>query len=244
MKNRAMAKRKGYCVTMSAIPFLKNSMLPLKNVSPIQAIPKMLTMAFIPAPKMLPFTASPTLALPTMRMRAAIDIIRISMVCGMDRRCISPSTMYEGRKDGMLPKRTTRNTPSRNAHTARLAYLCWVLDVGGWVLVDSRVSLGSMRPSFTRRWYSGSSTSSLPTRFCTNDETRMAMSEAGIQTSRMSFSSMPFPPSRSVLMTAAVAADIGLPVIPKEAAIVATVMGRSGRILLLVAISEIMGSSE
>ena len=70
------------------------------------------------------------------------------------------------------------------------------------------------------------------------------MSEAGIQTSRMSFSSMPFPPSRSVLMTAAVAADIGLPVIPKDAAMVATVMGRSGRILLLVAISEIMGSSE
>ena len=162
--------------------------------------------------------------------------------------------MYEGRKDGMLPKRTTRNTPSRNAHTARLAYLCWVSDVGVWVLVDSRVSLGSMRPSFTRRWYSGSSTSSLPTRFCTNDETRMAMSEAGIQTSRMSFSSMPFPPmsfssmpfppSRSVLMTAAVAADIGLPVIPKEAAMVATVIGRSGRILLLVAISEIMGNSE
>ena len=72
----------------------------------------------------------------------------------------------------------------------------------------------------------------------------MAISEAGIQTSRMSFSSMPCPPRRSVLMTAAVAADIGLPVIPNEAAMVATVIGRSGRILLFVAISEIMGNSE
>jgi len=70
------------------------------------------------------------------------------------------------------------------------------------------------------------------------------MSEAGMQTSRMSFSSMPLPPSRSVLMTAAVAADMGLPVMPSEAAIVATVMGRSGRILLSLAISEMMGSSE
>ena len=168
MKNRAMANRNGYCVTTSAMPFLKNSMLPLKNVSPIHAIPKMLTMAFMPAPKMLPFTASPTFALPTISIRAAIDIIRISMVCGIDRRCISPSTMNEGRSEGTLPKSTTRNTPSRKAHTARFAYLCWVLGDGCWVLVASsvvRVSFGSMRPFFTRRWYSGSSTSSLPTRF-------------------------------------------------------------------------------
>ena len=45
-------------------------------------------------------------------------------------------------------------------------------------------------------------------------------------------------------MTAAVAADMGLPVMPSEAAIVATVMGRSGRILLSRAISEMMGKSE
>ena len=43
---------------------------------------------------------------------------------------------------------------------------------------------------------------------------------------------------------AAVAADIGLPVMPSEAEMVATVMGRSGRILFFLAISEMMGSSE
>ena len=55
---------------------------------------------------------------------------------------------------------------------------------------------------------------------------------------------MPAPPNRSVLMTAAVAADTGLPVMPSEAAMVATLSGRSGRILELVAISEMMGRRE
>ena len=70
------------------------------------------------------------------------------------------------------------------------------------------------------------------------------MSDAGIHTIRMCFSSMPAPPSRSVLMTAAVAADTGLPVMPSEAAMVDTLSGRSGRIFELVAISEMMGRSE
>ena len=72
----------------------------------------------------------------------------------------------------------------------------------------------------------------------------MAMKEAGIQTRSMVPSSTPLQPSKSVLMMAAVAADTGLPVIPKEAAMVATLRGRSGRILELVAISEMIGSSE
>ena len=45
-------------------------------------------------------------------------------------------------------------------------------------------------------------------------------------------------------MTAAVAADIGEPVMPSEAAIVATDIGRSGRIFEFLAISAIIGSSE
>ncbi len=43
---------------------------------------------------------------------------------------------------------------------------------------------------------------------------------------------------------AAVAAETGLPVMPSDAAIVATLIGRSGRILLLVAISEMIGNKE
>ena len=45
-------------------------------------------------------------------------------------------------------------------------------------------------------------------------------------------------------MIAAVAALTGLPVMPSEAAIVATLMGRSGRIFWFVAISDIIGNSE
>ena len=45
-------------------------------------------------------------------------------------------------------------------------------------------------------------------------------------------------------MTAAVAADTGLPVMPNDAEMVATLNGRSGRILELVAISEMIGRSE
>ena len=220
---------------------LKNARLPLKKVSPIQAIPNMLTMAFMPAANTLPCTAFFTSALLTMRMSAAVDIMMISMVSGMPMRVVVPSTVKEGRSEGTEPNKTTRNTPRRKAKTeywARLSgcsSICWS---------SSASFSGLMNPSFTLRRYSGSFSRSLPMKFCTNDATRMAMSDAGMQMRRMSFSSMPRPPSRSVLMTAAVAAETGLPVMPSEAAIAATLIGRSGRILLLVAISEMMGSKE
>ena len=72
----------------------------------------------------------------------------------------------------------------------------------------------------------------------------MAMSDAGMQIISTSFSSIPLQPSKSVEIIAAVAAETGLPVMPNEAAIVATLIGRSGLIFELVAISEIIGSSE
>ena len=72
----------------------------------------------------------------------------------------------------------------------------------------------------------------------------MAISDAGTQIINISFSSIPFPPSKSAEIMAAVAAETGLPVMPNEAAIAATLNGRSGRIFELVAISEIIGSSE
>ena len=103
---------------------------------------------------------------------------------------------------------------------------------------------GLMTPSLTLRWYSGSSTNSFPTWFCTKEATKMAMSDAGMQIISTSFSSIPLQPSKSVEIIAAVAAETGLPVMPNEAAIVATLIGRSGLIFELVAISEIIGSSE
>ena len=68
--------------------------------------------------------------------------------------------------------------------------------------------------------------------------------EAGMQISITSLSSTPAPPKRSVEMMAAVAADTGLPVMPSEAAMAETLIGRSGRIFELVAISDMMGSKE
>ena len=103
MMKRAMAKRKGYWLTTLAMYSLKKAMLPLKKVSPIHAIPKIATMAFIPAPKTLPLMASPTFAFPTRRIKAATDIIMISMISGMDTLCISPSSMKLGRMLGILP---------------------------------------------------------------------------------------------------------------------------------------------
>ena len=55
---------------------------------------------------------------------------------------------------------------------------------------------------------------------------------------------MPLAPNRSEEIMAAVAADTGLPVIPNEAAMVATLNGRSGRIFVSFAISAIIGKSE
>ena len=173
-----------------------------------------------------------------------MDIIMISIVCGIDRRSVVPSTINDGRSEGTEPNSTTNATPRRKASTARLAYFSRCFSSGVIAVASGFTVFSVMSPSCKRRWYSGSSSNSLPTRFCTKADTRIAMNEAGMQTSRMSFSSMPLPPNRSVLMTAAVAADMGLPVMPSEAAIVATVMGRSGRILLSRAISEMMGKSE
>jgi len=65
-----------------------------------------------------------------------------------------------------------------------------------------------------------------------------------MQMMRTSASPIPFAPSNSEEMTAAVAADIGLPVIPSEAAIVDTDRGRSGRIPEFLEISAMMGISE
>ena len=162
MIKRATEKRKGYCETMSAMWLLKNARLPLKKVSPIQAIPKMLTIAFMPAANTLPCTAFLTSALPTSRMTAAIDIMIISMVSGMPIRTDSPSTMNEGRREGTEPNKTTRKTPRRKAMTEYLACLSGCCSICS---MSRASSFGLMIPSFTRRMYSGSFSKSLPMKF-------------------------------------------------------------------------------
>ena len=205
------------------------------------AVDEIATMAFMPAPNTLPFTASCTLALPTTNISAATDIMIISIVSGIVTLCITPSTINDGRSEGTLPNTTTISTPNKNATTAYLAR-------GFGFFIISSISLlscsGSIMPFATRSLYTSSSSSSLPIWFCTNAATNIAISEAGIQIIITSFSSTPAPPSKSVLIMAAVAADTGLPVMPSEAAIVATLNGRSGLIFEFVAISEMIGNSE
>ena len=71
----------------------------------------------------------------------------------------------------------------------------------------------------------------------------MAMKEAGMVIAIISVMPMPLPPNNASDKIAAVAADTGEPVHPSDAAIVATLNGRSGRTLFLRAISEMIGRS-
>ena len=162
MKNNATAKRNGYWVTMPAMCALKKARLPLKNVSPIHAIPKMPTIAFMPAPKTLPFTASCTLALPTSRMTVDMAIMTTSMVSGIPMRTVSPSTIKDGRSEGTEPNITIMTTATRNAITEYFARGLGCSSICSMFLASCS---GLMMPSFTLRRYSGSSTSSFPIRF-------------------------------------------------------------------------------
>ena len=116
-RNSGMAKSTGQVVNKSPTLPRITSLLPSKKVLPIQATPKMDTIATIPAVKTLPVTAFFTSAFPTSRMRAAILIMVISMAAFM----LKGSPLKDGRREGKLPKITTSTTPSRNTSTARLA---------------------------------------------------------------------------------------------------------------------------
>ena len=70
----------------------------------------------------------------------------------------------------------------------------------------------------------------------------MAMREAGMVIAMISVIPIPLSPNNISDTIAAVAADTGEPVHPNDAAIVATLRGRSGRTLSLRAISEMIGS--
>ena len=111
-------------------------------------------MAFIPALNILPLTACFTLALPTSRITAAIDIISISMVSGIDSWVTTPSTSNDGRSEGALPNTITSITPNRNASTLHLARGLGLCSICAIAMASAS---GSISPSRTRRWYSGSS---------------------------------------------------------------------------------------
>ena len=187
----------------------------------------------MPALKTLPLTASPTFPFPTSSIRAASDIMTISIVWLID----TPS----GRSPGKNPKTTTSATPNRKARTERFAAGRSLSTVTS---IPFRSSSGRISPTATRRLYSASSSSSLPTWFSTNAAKSIDRKAVGTQTISTVPSSIPLAPSRSWLISAAVAALTGLQVIPSEAAITLRLSGRSGRILLVCATSEMIGSRE
>src|SRR4030095_41032 len=92
---------------------------------------------------------------------------------------------------------------------------------------------GGMAPDFRRAWYSGSSLRSLPMNIETIAATMTPISVAGTQIIRICGSPhgvRPFSEKRPII--AAVAAATGLAVMACWEAMVATAMGRSGRMPL------------
>ena len=139
----------------------------------------------------------------------------------------------------MEPKRTIESTPRRKMITESLARFC---------CSGVRTSFSSLSvlisPSCTRRRYSGSFSKGTPMKLTAIAPTITPIRVAGIHTIRILPKVIPLPPKSSAERRAAVAAEIGLAVIACWDAITEIESGRSGRTLLSVAISEIIGSRE
>ena len=93
-----------------------------------------------------------------------------------------------------------------------------------------------------RRWYSGSSSSSLPTRIWTKQAASKPTMLAGNTTIRMS--PIPNPTGSNNPTNVAIAALTGLAVMANCDAVPATANGRSGRTLFAYATAKITGINE
>lgn len=112
-----------------------------------------------------------------------------------------------------------------------------------WFSTPFATYLSSVNSPFaTRRRYSGSSVSSLPTRREQNAPAKTPAKVQGTEIIRMFINEMSYPDS--MLSNATVAAEIGLAVIACWEAITAIPNGRSGRIFVSVATSAITGRTE
>ena len=187
--------------------------------------------ACIPAGKILPCVALIPSVFVKIRIRAAAVSIRISIKEGIPR-VVSPKV---GRRLGIEPKRTIRKVAAKNNPTESCA-----LNLFSTLFNSTCLSFNI--PLCIRRWYSGSSTSSLPTFMEKNAPTSTPIKVAGTQIFKISNKVMSKPANKP--KSATVAAEIGLAVIPCWEAITAIPNGRSGRILVSVATSAITGSTE
>jgi len=148
---------------------------------------------------------------------------------------VSPSIRKVGRIPSKDPKNTMKAVAKMKIRTEIIALR---------LLCTSLIStfLELKYPSANRFWYSGSSTSSLPTFIENSAPTSTPIMVAGIVIFKMSNKVMS-KPARSP-SKATVAAEMGLAVMACWEAITAIPRGRSGRIFVSVATSAITGSTE
>ena len=214
---------------------VSSAIFPCKKVSPIHAIPKMAITACIPAGKTEPCVAFIPSVLEKIKIIAAADSIIISIMEGISSITVSPPTTNEGLIPLKDPNRTISTVARIKIKTESFA--CFIFFTSLIVCL-----LSSKIPSVTRRWYSGSSTNSLPTLIEKSAPTNTPINVAGIVTFSISNKVILNPVSNPSKAT--VAADIGLAVIACWEAITAIPNGRSGRIFVSVATSAITGSTE
>ena len=119
-----------------------------------------------------------------------------------------------GRNCSIIPSRTMTAMPARKMSVLRFA------SGGNSRASSTPVSTGLISPAATRRWYSGSSLRSLPTRIWTNEAARRPTMLAGMTTIRMS----PIPKSTGSSRPTRVAIDAltGLAVMANCDAVAAT----------------------
>ena len=96
MINSAIPNSQGISRTNPSIDWVSSPIFPCRNVSPIQAIPKIAITACIPAGKTEPCVAFKPSVLVNRRISAAADNITISMMDDIPNVTISPSIRKEG----------------------------------------------------------------------------------------------------------------------------------------------------
>ena len=106
MINSAIPNSQGISRTNPSIDWVSSPIFPCRNVSPIQAIPKIAITACIPAGKTEPCVAFKPSVLVNRRISAAADNITISMMDDIPNVTISPSI----RKEGRIPSNDPKNT--------------------------------------------------------------------------------------------------------------------------------------
>ena len=121
-----MPNSQGIWRTIPSIEAVSCAIFPFRNVSPIQAMPKMAITACIPAGKTEPCVAFIPSVLVTSRMRAAAESMMISIMADIPKETVFPSIRKEGRIPSNEPKRTMNAVARINMSTEIIAWRLFV----------------------------------------------------------------------------------------------------------------------